>query len=126
MNRAAKAGSVDSTRSISFFAIRRTAPSVSTAAVASRRDWPFETALAEETAGFQQCDDGLFTTLGDDGQLDPAVVNKEHGIRRVPLCENHFALVALDKGFSRADSRQELCGIEVFSAHRNPALRLGE
>ena len=80
-----------------------------------------QTAFAEETASFQQCDDGLFTALGDDGQLEPAVVNKEHGVRRVPLCENDLAFVALDEGFSRANPRQELGGIEAFSGHRSPA-----
>ena len=85
-----------------------------------------QTAFAEETASFQQCDDGLFTALGDDGQLEPAVVNKEHGVRRVPSSENDFTLVALDEGLPVPTLDKNSVESKSFRPIATPALRLGE
>ena len=118
MNRAAKAGSASNARSISFLAMRRTTVRQRCRGGQSA-SLTVQTAFAEETASFQQCDDGLFTALADDGQLDPAVVNEEHGVRRVPLSENDVILVAFDEGFAGPDLRQELRGIKALVTHRN-------
>ena len=66
-----------------------------------------QTALTEETVGVQYGDDGLFPALGNDCQLDPATLDKEHGLCRVALPEDDLSLSAGDYRSSLADFRQE-------------------
>jgi hypothetical protein len=71
-----------------------------------------QTAFAEEAASFQDADDGLLASRGDDRELDLAALDEEHGIGRVPLGEDDL-LVSIRTGrLSVLDLRQECRSIE--------------
>ena len=62
-----------------------------------------QTALTEETVGIQSSDDGLFAPFRNDGQLDPAALDIEHGLSRVALPEDDLAFSAGDYASTLAD-----------------------
>ena len=51
----------------------------------------------------QNRDDGFFTLPGEDRELDPARLNVEHGVRRIPLRKKRLVLFCHKKCFAAAD-----------------------
>ena len=69
-------------------------------------------ALAKEIADAQGGEDRFLALLGQDPELDPALLDVEDGIGRVPLGKDDLPPVQLGPGFSGADLGQKQLGIE--------------
>ena len=48
--------------------------------------------FAEELSGLKDRDDGFLALFGEDSQLDPTLLNVEHGVRDIALLEHFLVL----------------------------------
>src|SRR5271154_3228954 len=62
-----------------------------------------EASFAKELSGFEDSDYGFLALLGDNENLDPSLLNIEHGIRGVSLRKDDLVLVKFENGFALAD-----------------------
>ena len=64
---------------------------------------PSETAFPEKAAGVHERDDGFFAPLRNHGQLDPACLDIEHGVRHIPLRKENLLFPAGQQRFASPD-----------------------
>src|SRR6185437_8168316 len=72
-----------------------------------------QTSFAEKIAGAQERDYGLLSLAGNHSQLYPSLLNVEHGIRRIALCEYRLAFDVYCDAPPPADFGQEAVRIEA-------------
>src|SRR4029453_10706982 len=75
-----------------------------------------QAALAAELGRSEKCDDGLFPLVGNNGDLDLAFLDIEHGIRRVALREDDLILAIFGYASALADFGEKGFGIERHSS----------
>ena len=69
-------------------------------------------ALAKELAGLKHAHDRFLALLGDDDDLQPALLNIIDRVGRVPLGKHDLVLAILDNGLSFADLGEKFPGVE--------------
>src|ERR1700685_958608 len=89
MNISENAGSSWRTPIIADFSARMISHSVIAAAVAKCRGLPGQAPLSAEIVRTHDRNNGFLPLLGNDGDLDPALLDVEHRIRRITLRENN-------------------------------------
>jgi hypothetical protein len=72
-----------------------------------------EAPLAEELARFQNPDDRFLALLGQNCELDPALLNVKNRIRHFSLLEDVLVLFDCQHRFTRPDPGEESFGIEL-------------
>ena len=81
-------------------------------AVARCTGCPARPPFPEQTAWVQDHDDGFFPLRRHYGQLDFARLDIEHGIRRIPLREEHLLLRGRQRRFAIVDLGEEVLRIK--------------
>src|SRR3981189_2619479 len=72
--------------------------------------------LTAELPCSKNCDDRLLPLVGNDGNLDLALLDIEDGIRGIALREDNLILAILGYGSSLADFGEKGLGIECWSS----------
>ena len=71
-----------------------------------------DTFLAQEVPGPQQGDGGFFAALGDDGQLDPALLNIKHSISGISLGKDVLVFLKINNCPPQAGFREKSCRLK--------------
>lgn len=66
-----------------------------------------ETAFAKKCIGLQNGNHAFLSAFGEDAQLDPARLEIEYGIRRIPLGKEGMFFVHAQKRFTAVDFREK-------------------
>jgi len=87
-----------------------------------------QTAFAKKIAGSQNCDDGFFSVLGRDGELDLAFLEVKDRVCHVSLCENDLILLIFGYLLSLAHFGEKYSWIKRGLSrlpHKRPLFLLG-
>src|ERR1700729_189473 len=71
-----------------------------------------QTSFAEKVIRFQNSHDCFLAPLGNDSELDLALLDVKNGVRRIALPEHNFILSIIGNGSSAVYPREKLFGIE--------------
>ena len=102
MNRSARVGSSCSVRIIVGLPIRRMVDTSRAVAVATRTTCPVRQDSPKSSA-LQNRNDGFLAFGGEHGELDPALLNVEDGVRRISLRKDDLLLFGLKNSFPTVD-----------------------
>ena len=83
---------------------------------------PGETPFPKKVFGIQNRDDGFVALLRNHSKLDPAGLDIEHGIGRIPLREGQMLLRGSQRRFAVANSGKKGMGIERCGSFSGLAL----
>src|SRR6202162_418582 len=87
-----------------------------------------ETSFAEKLTWFQDGDHRFLALLGNDGELDLALLDVKNRVRDLSLRENNLILPVFGYRFSLAHLGEKPFGIErelTFAFHGRPSLSCG-
>jgi len=103
------------------FSIRTIVDASSAVAVAMHASCPTRQPSPKKLPVLQNPDDGFFPLLRDHGELDPARLDIEDSISRVPLRNDNLPLEGHQHGFPLADLSEKVLGVEpqrLFARHQ--------
>ena len=76
-----------------------------------------QAALAEELASLHNTDDRLLALLGEHGELDPALLDKEYRFRLFALAEDRLVFPVLGDRLAATDMGEKALRIELVLGH---------